>query len=402
MTMFADLKVLDFSWGAALPLATKALAHYGATVVSVESLRRPTLTRLLPPYHGGMPGLDQSAMFANFGASKLSISLDMGNPEGRDIARRLATEWADVVAESFGPGIMRRWGMTYDDLRAARPGLVMVSSSMFGQEGPYSGFRGYGAHGAAVAGFSAITTWPGDVPAGPYGAYTDFISPRLTGAALLAALDYRERTGEGIYLDYSQVEGGVQFLGAAALDYQVNGRVLGPCRNRTDDGAPHGVYACAGDDRWVAITVFGDGEWRAFCAAIGRAALADDARFATHAARKANEDALDDEVAAWTRPLAPADAARILQEAGISAGVLQDCGEVRRDPQLAAWGFFERRNHPVFGDFDYDGLEFRLSETPYSFERSALLGEHTHQVMRDCLGLSDDEIAALVANEVLV
>ncbi len=122
MTMFADLKVLDFSWGAALPLATKALAHYGATVVSVESLRRPTLTRLLPPYHGGMPGVDQSAMFANFGTSKLSISLDMGNPEGRDIARRLATEWADVVAESFGPGIMRRWGMTYDDLRAARPG----------------------------------------------------------------------------------------------------------------------------------------------------------------------------------------------------------------------------------------------------------------------------------------
>ncbi|HWO93420.1 MAG TPA: CoA transferase, partial [Dehalococcoidia bacterium] len=391
--LFEGVKVLDFSWGAALPLATKIMAHYGATVVSVESQRRPTLTRLLPPYHGGMPGLEQSAMFANFGTSKLSIALDMNHPKGQQLARRLATEWAGIVAESFGPGIMTRWGMTYDQLREVKPDLFMVSSSMFGQEGPYASYRGYGSHGASVAGFATITAWPGEVPAGPYGAYTDFISPRLTAAALLAAWDHHERTGESVYLDYSQVEGAVQFLGFAALDYQANGRVLGPARNRTAEGAPHGVYPCIGDDRWVAITVFGDEQWQRFCQAIGRPELASDPRFATHGQRKANEDALDAEVAAWTRDREAHGAAALLQAAGIAAGAVQDCRDLRNDPHLRAWGFYEQRQHPVFGDFEYDGLEFRIQDVEPTFERSPLLGEHTHMVLHDFLGLADHEIA---------
>ena len=178
--------------------------------------------------------------------------------------------WADVVLESFSPKAMRKWGYDYPALAAINPGLIMVSTCLFGQSGPLSSMAGYGTMGAALGGLVAPTGWPDRPPCGPFGPYTDFIAPRFTVALILAALDHRRRTGEGQHVDQSQVECSLQFLAPHLLDAQVNGRALDRVANDHPSMAPHGVYPAAGDDEWIAIAARDDGDWRRLCDVVGR------------------------------------------------------------------------------------------------------------------------------------
>src|SRR5215813_7261663 len=295
-----DVKILDFTWVMAGPAATRVLADYGATVVRIESSHRLDTGRTIGPFHDGQPGLEHSGFFQNLNAGKLGLTLDLAQDAGRAVALDLV-RWADVVAESFSPKAMRAWGFDYASLLQVKPDLIMLSTCLMGQTGPLAQFAGFGNLAAALSGFFSLTGWPDRPPAGPFGAYTDYVAPRFTAVAILAALDYRRRTGQGQYIDQSQAESTLHFLAPAILDYTVNGRVQERVGNRDPAMAPHGVYPAAGADCWIAIAVGNDQHWQALCAVLERPALLHDERFATPEARLAHQDALDAIVAAWTK-----------------------------------------------------------------------------------------------------
>ncbi len=390
------LRVLDFMWVMAGPVVTRVLADYGATVIRVESPSRPGAGRSMAPFRNGEFAPQNSLFFDNMNAGKLGLSLNLSCDEGRAVARDLV-RWADVVGESFAPRAFRRWGLDYDSLRAVKPDLIMISSSLFGQDGPLSDVSGFGTMGAAIATFIELTGYPERSPAGPFSAYTDTVAPRFALAALLAALDDRRRTGEGQYIDHSQIESSLHFLTPWLLDYQLTGRVLTRMGNRDPDMAPHGVYPSRGDDDWVAVAVRDDGDWQRLCAVLDRPDFAGDARYATLAGRLANQDELDAAIAAWTATRTPAESEATLQAGGVPAHAVIRASSAVDDPQLVHRGHLVRVPHSLHGESVVEGSRFRLSRTPARIGQPPTVGEHTEQVLKDILGYDDERIADLAA-----
>jgi crotonobetainyl-CoA:carnitine CoA-transferase CaiB-like acyl-CoA transferase len=393
----AGLRVLDFMWVMAGPYATRVLADYGATVVKLESAGRLDYVRVLPPFYGGQPGPERSASFGSINAGKRSLSLDLRRPEAREIVLDLV-RWAEVVTESFAPGALQRLGLDYERLRAVKPDLVMLSTCLFGQTGPLASMAGYGTMGAALAGLVQPTGWPDRAPAGPFGPYTDWMAPRFTVPVLLAALDHRRRTGEGQYIDQSQVESALHFLAPHLLAAQAGGGGLDRVANRDPELAPHGAYPAAGEDAWVAIAARDDADFQRLCAVMGRLELAADPRFDAAARRRANAAALDAELADWTCKL-PAEAIeQRLQAAGVPAHGLMHPGRAAGDPQLAARGLFVEAEHAELGRVLVESSRFRLSRTPARVERAGpVLGQDTEVVLRELLGYDAARVAALRA-----
>ena len=390
------LRVLDFMWVMAGPVVTRVLADYGATVIRVESPSRPGAGRSMAPFRGGEFAPQNSLFFDNMNAGKLGLALNLSCEEGREVARDLV-RWADVVGESFAPGAFGRWGLDYDSLRAIKPDLIMMSSCLFGQDGPLSDVSGFGTMGAAIATFIELTGYPDRPPAGPFSAYTDTVAPRFAVPALLAALDHRRRTGEGQYIDHSQIESSIHFISPYLLDYQLTGRVLGRIGNRDPDMAPHGVYSARGDDDWIAIAVRDDADWVRLCSALERPDLARDDRYATLAGRLALQDELDAAISAWTESRTPAEGESILQAAGVPAHAVIRASSAVSDPQLVHRGHLVRVPHSLHGESVVEGSRFRLSRTPARIGQPPAVGEHTEQVLKDILGYDDDRIAELAA-----
>src|SRR5580704_8644884 len=295
-----DVKVVDFMWALAGPGTTRSLADYGATVVRIESGTKVDGARTVGPFLHNKPANDGSGLFGTYNASKLGLGLDLSKPQAREVVLDLV-RWADVVCESFSPKAMRAWKLDYESLRAIKPDLIMLSSCLMGQTGPLSGFVGFGNMAAGVAGFYNLCGWPDRAPSGPFGAYTDYVAPRFGAVAVLAALDYRKRTGKGQYIVQSQAESALHFLSPALLDCAANGRVAQGLGNDDPNYAPHGVYPSLGKNSWVAITCLTEEHWRGLCASMGKNNLANDHRFATLADRLHNGDELDRIIASWTR-----------------------------------------------------------------------------------------------------
>jgi crotonobetainyl-CoA:carnitine CoA-transferase CaiB-like acyl-CoA transferase len=396
---FAGLKVLDLAWVVAGPALGRALADFGATVVRVESSTRIETARLMGPFPGGRPDPERGALYDTYNVGKLGLALDLTRPEGQAVARDLAL-WADVLVESFIPGQMARWGLAPEALRAANPGLVVVSTSLMGQDGPASALSGYGNIGAAMAGFQALVGREGELPIGPYGPYTDFIGPRFGLVALLAALERRWATGQGCWLDISQAEAGLQFLAPQIAETAATGRVAGAMGNRDPAFAPHGVFRCAGDDAWVAIVARDDGEWSRLSTLIGGEAL--DVGFATLAGRKAAEDRLEAIVEAWTLGQDAAGIETRLQALEIPVHRAASSAEMVADPQLVARGHFVRLPHPLGGESVIEASRFRLSRAPARYDRAAPhFGRDNVQVLTGLLGYDPARVAALDAAGVL-
>jgi crotonobetainyl-CoA:carnitine CoA-transferase CaiB-like acyl-CoA transferase len=394
----ADVKVLDFMWVIAGPAATRILADYGATVVHVESPSRVDTARTLHPRHHNEAALESSGCFGNNNAGKLGIALDLANPAARDVILDLV-RWADVVTESFSPKAMRKWGFAYEDLRRVKTDVIMLSSCLMGQSGPLSKMAGFGTMGAAVSGFHALTGWPDRRPAGVFGAYTDYVSPRFTVIAILAALEHRRQTGSGQYIDLSQTEASTHFLTPAVLDYTVNGRVLDRMGNFDSVHAPHGVYPAAGADRWAAIVCRGDAEWRTLCDVMRRPDLV---RFATVAMRIEHRDEIDHVIADWSSRLEAAEIERLLQARGIPAHEVQSSRECFADPQLRHRGHFVELDHPVYGKTIVEGSRSVLSRTPARVTRAApTLGRDNQCVLAEILGYDEGRIADLVVSGVM-
>lgn len=400
MQIFEGIKVLDFTWVGVGPIATKSLADHGATVVRVESHTKPEIIRVAPPFKDGIPGIDRSGFTANYNSSKYGISLNLNHPRGREIVRRFLVEWKpDIMAESFAPGTMEGWELDYQHVKELRPDIIYFSASMQGHFGPNRGYVGFGVHMATLGGFTHITGWPDRLPAMPYGAYTDFIACFYGAIVLAAALDYRRKTGKGQYLDLSQLECGIQFLVPPLLDYVANGRELCRMGNRDPHAAPHGVYPCKGEDRWCCIAVSTEEEWQAFCNVLGCPEWTKDPKFTTFLARKENEDELDRLVAEWTQDFTAEEVMTLMQANGIPAGVVETPEDLYNDPQIKHRGFFTLLNHSEMGPHHYDGLSFHLSKTPGKLRMPApCLGEHNEYVYKEFLGLSDEEIADLIAD----
>ena len=316
--IFEGLKVADFCTAAVGPLPMKYLADHGATVIKVESSHRPDVVRTAGPFKDAINELDRSAWAPNYNTSKYGLALNMNRPRAKEIAWKLI-EWCDVMGESFTPGTMKRWGMDYESVARVKPDIIYYSTCQQGQYGPHAHFRGYGPHASAVAGVYHMTGWPDREPATIYGAYNDYLAPRFATAVLIAALDFRRRTGRGQYIDLSQYECGVTFMAPVIMDYFINDRVQMRCGNKTPTAAPHGVYPSAGKDEWTAIAVTGDGQWKAFCQAAGRPEWTDDPRYQTLLGRKEHEDELNEAVESWTR-LHPAETImNEMQAAGVPA-----------------------------------------------------------------------------------
>ena len=391
------LKVLDFCWVAVGPQTTKYLAEYGATVVRVESSKRPETLRRAAPFTGGIPGVNRSGYFANYNANKYGITIDMRHPRAKDLVLRIAA-WADVVTENFTPGTMEDWGLGYAQLKEVNPKIVMFSTSMLGRGGPMEKQPGFGPVLSSLAGLTHITGWPDRDPVNPYGAYTDFIGPKFAVASILAGLDHARRTGEGIHLDMSQLETSLHFTAPLMLDQAVNGHGQARRGNRDPDGAPHGVYPCLGEERWIAIGCFSSQEWHALAGVIRRLGegWAEEERFATFEARKKNEDDLDQLMAGWTSGWDSLELMHTLQAAGVGAGVVNDTRDLFSDAQLKHRGHFVFLEHPEMGVYATERSEMELSLTPGSLDRPApLLGQHTHEALTQIIGLSEEEYQSL-------
>ena len=395
------LKVAEFCWVAAGPIVGLYLAYHGATVIRIESMRRPDILRAVSPYKDNIPGVNRSGNWDFFNSDKLSMTINLSHPKGVEVAKRLVA-WSDVVGESFAPGVIDRLGLGYRELKKVKPDIIMYSSSNLGQTGPEARQPGYGVHLVSYSGFTDLTGWPDRPATQPYGAYTDFIAPRFLLCALLAALDYRRRTGEGQYLEISQLEAATYFIAPAIMDYTVDGRIESRVGNKCPYAAPHGVYPCQGHDRWCAIAVFNDEEWAALCRVMGDPEWAEKAEFATLLVRKENEEELNERIGKWTTNFSVQELMEKLQGVGVPAGVVKNVADVQEDPQLAYRHYLWQLDHAEIGTHSYDGAGFLLSRTPAKKRRpAALLGEHTEYVCREILGMSDEEFIELLSEGAL-
>lgn len=397
--IFKGLKVVDFSWVGVGPMAAQVFALYGAEVVRVESASRLDTFRNGQPLAPGT-GPDRSGYWANVNRDKLGMTLNLRHPDAQGVVRRLV-ERADVVTESFAPGFMHEIDMDYESLRKINTDMIMISMSMEGQGGPHLGYKGFGLVLQATAGVTGLTGWPDRAPVGTGVAYTDWFATHLAASAVICALEHRDRTGEGQYIDLSQLESTIWGLDDAIVRYSATGEVMTAKGNRNDLAAPHGVFQCAGDNRWCAISVLEDGQWEGLRTVIGNRAWTRDPALATLEGRKTHEDELEAGIAAWTATQVAEELAERLQAAGVPAYPVNDARGVQTDPQLAARGHFWEITHPVIGPMTWDAPAYRLSGTPaYPKAPAPKLGQHNEYVYRELLGYSEQEFVELMVQRV--
>lgn len=395
------VKVADFCWALAGPLSTKILSDHGAEVIKIEGrTKRIDNQRITLPFRDNIPGVDRAAVFNPYNTGKRSVALNLAHPKGVELAKRFVA-WADIVTNNFSGGAMDRMGLGYEELRKVKPDIIMLSTCAQGQTGPHAALPGFGIHLVALAGLRTITGWPDRNPA-DLEVYTDFITSHFVVPSLLAALLYRRRTGKGQHIDSSQYEMAEQFMTPLILDKVVNNRVAGRLGNHHPDAAPHGAYRCLGDDRWCAISVFAEEEWDSFCKVIGDPAWTRDSKFQTLPARKDNEEELDRLVQAWTISHTAEEVMELMQAVAVAAGVLKTTEDlVEHDPQLKHRHFHWRLEHPEIGEYVAPGSPFMLSKTPCELRSAPLLGEHNEYALKEILGISDEELAELVVDEVV-
>lgn len=401
----AGTRVLDLTWVLAGPYATRILADHGAEVVKVESRHRPDASRFAAALHLSRDPHrhpDTSGYFNNYNRNKRSITLNLERPEGLALLRRLAAV-SDVVVENFSARVMARWGLDFAALSAIRPDIILVSMAGMGHTGPWRDHVTYADALAALAGLTAQMGYPDRAPVGLTFGLGDMLAGAHAALATLAALEYRDATGRGQHVDLSQVEAVAAHLGTSVLEATAAGLPSRCAGNRHPGMAPHGAFPCRGADSWCAIAVETESQWRALCAAMDRPGLADDPRFATLEARKANEETLESLIGEWTRRRDAETVMTRLQAAAVPAGVVQDARDlVERDSHLRARGFYEPADHPVVGVFPHEGVVARLGETPGRVWHAApRLGEHTREILGALLGVSAADIVRYEAAGVL-
>ena len=379
-----DIRILDFSWVLAGPFATRILANFGVEVIKIQPL---------------LPEAEETTFskgyYNTWNRNKLSITLNLNKPQGVSLAKKLVGI-CDAVAENFAPRVMANWGLDYDNLKKIKPNIIMLSMSAMGNSRPWRDYVGFGPTIQAFSGITHLTSYPGKPPTGLGTSHADHVAGLVATLAFLGALEYRQRTGEGQYVDVSQVEAMTSLLSDTILEYAASGQPPEPAGNRSNKAAPYGVYHCLGNDRWCAIAVLNDDEWQGFKCTLGNPAWTKDEKFATLSGRLANTDELDKLVETWTKERTAEEVMALLQREGVAAGVVQDASDLASDPQLRARNFFIELDHPELGRTISDATPIKLSETPARYNRAApMKSQDNNYIYKQLLGMSEDELTEL-------
>ena len=394
-------RIMDFGMVLAGALATANLADMGAEVIKIESMHRLDTMRAGRPYVGDKLDPDQQPLHHNVNRGKLSFTVNIRDPRGQELLKRLVI-LSDGVVENMSPGTLARVGLDYPALKQLKPDLVMVSFSAAGQSGSYKEIIGYGPTMSALSGMDNLAGYYGEGVLGMHTSWPDMHAALSTAFALLAALRHRNRTGKGQYIDISQWEASSSLLGQPLLDFFMNGRVWGPQGNMSRHAAPHALYRCKGEDTWVAIAVETEDQWRSLCSIIEDQGAETDPRFSDCYQRVRHKGELDAIITEWTSRQTPMGAAQRLQEAGIPSAPCMELPDKLQDPHSKARGIFVDIEHPILGPEVISGAPWRLSKTPGGVrDRSPIMGEHVQYVAGDLLGLPADEISRLQEEQVL-
>lgn len=387
--ILGGIRILDFTWVLAGPYATRLLADFGAEVIKVH----PLSPEASDAYSRGY--------YKTWNRNKLSITLNMARPAGLQIAQRLV-KISDAVVENFSPRVMANWGMDMASLQRLKPDIILLSMSMMGNTGPWRDYSGYGPTVQAFSGITHLTAYPGGPPLGIGYAYADHVAALYGSLALLGALEYRRKTGEGQFIDLSQLETMVSLLSEAILENTQQGQEPVPTGNSSALAAPCNVYPCQGEDSWCAITVASEAEWAGFKRALGNPSWTCETRFSTLNTRLQHIEALDSLIGDWTSRYPAARVMELMQKEGVSAGVVQDAASLASDPQLLARRFFLSSPDSMPGTAFTDASPLRLSETPAHFRRTAPEpGQDNDYVYRRLLGMSQEEINSLQQSRII-
>jgi crotonobetainyl-CoA:carnitine CoA-transferase CaiB-like acyl-CoA transferase len=395
----AGLRVVEFTAALAGPWIGRFLAYSGAEVIRVESKSHPDVVRLYVPPRSPEMGIQPrlSPWFTDWNAGKHFVALDLRQPLAVDLGKRLVAR-SDIVIENYSAGVMDKLGLGYSELKRVNPELIMFSSSGYGDTGPCKSYVTWGPNIEALSGLSRLSGFPSrDCTLTQY-AHPDSMSALHGLVAVLGALDHRRRGGGGQHISLSQYEATVAGIGHAMMETLAHGREPARLGNRSRHAAPHGCYACQGEDRWCAISVSTDSEWQSLCRVMGKPEWLGDPRFASLAARLENAEALDAEIGECTRGRADYELMDALQRAGVAAGAVQNAEDLlRRDEHLAARGFFEEIEHLGKGSVTATGIPLGLTGTPGRSGRAgAAVGQDTKYVFGTLLGMPRQEIEAAI------
>lgn len=387
------VRIADFSWAWAGPYATMLLATMGAEVIKIESTQKLDHVRLRALGFGVFRGVDRSPFFNDLNLNKMSVTLNLTRPEAVELAKRIV-QISDVVLQNMRPGAMDRLGLGYEELKKVKPDIIYLSSSTSGTEGPEKGYIGYAPTFGALGGAVHLTGYPDAAPQQMMGS-VDLRSAATAAFAILAALCYRQRTGEGQFIDLSSQETISALIGDAIMDYTMNRRSRTRNGNRDEAMAPHNCYRCR-DGKWVTIAIATKEEWEAFCSAIGNPDWTKDPRFSDCYSRQGNQEELDQQVEEWTINQTPFQVTRLLQKAGVAAFPSFSSKVLCTDRHLKVRGMFEEVDHPVMGKRIVVAPHWKLSDTPARpYLHAPLLGEHNEYVFGELLGMRLEEIEEL-------
>jgi len=390
--MLRGVRVLDLTWVLAGPYATRLLADFGAEVIKIQSKKTAK---------GAESNL--TGTFNTWNRNKRSITLDMSFPEAKPIFLKLVS-MCDIVVENFSPRVMPNWGFSYEKLKEVKSDLIMVSLSAMGQSGPWKNFVAFGPTLQALSGITYLTSFAKGSPMGLGCAYADMIAGLYAGFAALAALEYRDRTGRGQYIDLSEYEAMLTCLGPTLLDASLNHKEILPQGNRSDStpAVPYGCYPCLGEDRWCVLAVFNESEWEALGKVLGNPAWIKEERLSTYSRRKEHQEELNEYLRQWTCQRTAEEVVELLQEAGVPAGVVQNAEDLARDPHLAARKFFVNLEHPVLGRTISDRSPIKFNDSSESGWKAApLLGEDNQYVYLELLGLKEREYSEYVQRGII-
>ncbi len=396
------IRVANFGWGWLGPVAGQTLGFLGAEVYKIESHARVDINRTLPPFAEGKRDFDRSLQNHAGWAGNGSVTINLKKPEGQALARELVAK-CDVVLENFGPGVMDKLGLGYSELCKVRPDVIMASMPAAGLSGPLRHVRTYGMSLSSITGLDSLTGYAGGPPVPMENAYADPLGGIIGAFAVLLALRFRKQTGKGQLVDFSQQEGIMQMVGPAWMDYTLNGRVAQPIGNRhpVAAGAPHGVFPCAGDDRWISIAVLSEAEWRGLVAAMQTPAWATTTEFSTSQNRVTHIEALHEKLSTWTRGFDHQELAALLQTHGVATAPVLAVADLLTNPQLKSRNTFIEVTHPLgFRETIY-GAYVKTSRSEPRITPGPAMGCDNERVFHTLLALPDARYQQLVRDEVI-
>ena len=392
-------RVVDFGWVWAGTLLGSILGSYGAEVIKIESNHRLDGMRFGKVFELGEE-LEKNTFFQNLNRNKLSITLDISKEEGRQLIKELIQK-SDIVIENFSPGTLERRGLDYSTLAKLKSDLIMLSLSPMGQHGPLSKLVTYAPIISALSGMDSLVGYPGESPIGFKHAYADVIASMYGLFAILAAIKHHAETGEGQYIDLSQGEAVMPAMGEAFMEYEMNNRVTGSLGNVSKTMAPHGIYPCAGEDKWISIAVKTADEWQHFCHTIGDPSWTKEEQFSDTAKRIAHAEELDKHVSEWTSQHDFYEATEILQKVGVAATPVLNTEDIFLDTHFNERKAFVDVEHPINGSTMLYNWPWKIDDLDYRMRHAPLLGEHNDYVFGQLLGLSGKEIKKLMADEII-